>query len=178
MRIRARLIGFIAFFQSVLFLLHFFLYETWKFSPAGNDPPCGLVAQDRRRRTVHQFFSNVASGLSLHECFVASHVSSRRRLAWMAEFLLLCGMHVLDYFRNRTAGGNGREFPSDRGGVVRSISGAGFLRPNECGLDADSADQRPIGKSAASLARTQGRATQRSAPRARSKRPVSEADRG
>ncbi|HEX7697938.1 MAG TPA: metallophosphoesterase [Candidatus Acidoferrum sp.] len=42
MRIRARLIGFIAFFQSVLFLLHFFLYETWKFSPAGNDPPVAL----------------------------------------------------------------------------------------------------------------------------------------
>src|SRR2546421_1105749 len=42
MRIRARLIGFIAFFQSVLFLLHFFLYETWKFSPAGNDPPVPL----------------------------------------------------------------------------------------------------------------------------------------
>src|ERR1700730_15061956 len=38
MRIRG-LIGFIALFQSVLFLLHFFLYETWKFSPAGNDPP-------------------------------------------------------------------------------------------------------------------------------------------
>src|SRR5437879_6419320 len=38
MRIPAGLIGFIAFFQSVLFLLHFFLYETWKFSPAGNDP--------------------------------------------------------------------------------------------------------------------------------------------
>src|SRR5258708_8624945 len=42
MRIPAGLIGFIAFFQSVLFLLHFFLYETWKFSPAGNDPPVAL----------------------------------------------------------------------------------------------------------------------------------------
>lgn len=42
MRIRAGLIGFIAFFQSVLFLLHFFLYETWRFSPAGDDPPMAL----------------------------------------------------------------------------------------------------------------------------------------
>src|SRR3989442_1484737 len=42
MRIRAGLIGFIAIFQSVLFLIHFFLYETWKFSPAGNDPPVAL----------------------------------------------------------------------------------------------------------------------------------------
>src|SRR5258708_29885687 len=42
MRIRAGLIGFIALFQSVLFLLHFFLYETWKFSPAGNDSPVAL----------------------------------------------------------------------------------------------------------------------------------------
>ena len=42
MRIRAELIGFIVIFQSVLFLIHFFLYETWKFSPAGNDPPVAL----------------------------------------------------------------------------------------------------------------------------------------
>ena len=38
MRIPAGLIGFIVIFQSVLFLIHFFLNETWKFSPAGNDP--------------------------------------------------------------------------------------------------------------------------------------------
>jgi predicted MPP superfamily phosphohydrolase len=31
-----RLIGFIAVIQSVLFLTHFLLYETWTFSPAGN----------------------------------------------------------------------------------------------------------------------------------------------
>src|SRR5260370_9766108 len=42
MRIRTGLVGFIAFFQSVLFLLHFFLYETWRFSPAGNDPSVAL----------------------------------------------------------------------------------------------------------------------------------------
>jgi predicted MPP superfamily phosphohydrolase len=34
MRIRAGLIGFIAVIQSVLFLTHFLLYETWTFSPA------------------------------------------------------------------------------------------------------------------------------------------------
>jgi predicted MPP superfamily phosphohydrolase len=32
-----RLIGFIAVFQSVLFLVHFLLYETWTFSPAGSE---------------------------------------------------------------------------------------------------------------------------------------------
>src|SRR5271170_4077824 len=32
-----RLVGFIAVFQSVLFLVHILLYETWKFSPAGHD---------------------------------------------------------------------------------------------------------------------------------------------
>src|ERR1700731_5088862 len=42
MRIRAGIIGFIALFQSVLFLLHFFIYETWKFSSGGNDPPVAL----------------------------------------------------------------------------------------------------------------------------------------
>ncbi|HSZ63564.1 MAG TPA: metallophosphoesterase [Terriglobales bacterium] len=35
MRVRKRLIRFIVVFQSVLFLTHFFLYETWTFSSAG-----------------------------------------------------------------------------------------------------------------------------------------------
>jgi uncharacterized protein len=34
-----RLIGFIAVIQSVLFLTHLFLYETWTFSPGGSDTP-------------------------------------------------------------------------------------------------------------------------------------------
>src|SRR5256885_2525424 len=36
---RRSLIGFIAIVQSVLFLTHFLLYETWTFSPAGSDAP-------------------------------------------------------------------------------------------------------------------------------------------
>jgi predicted MPP superfamily phosphohydrolase len=36
MRIRTRLIGFIAILQSVLFLTHFLLYRTWTFSPSGD----------------------------------------------------------------------------------------------------------------------------------------------
>src|SRR6202521_5492095 len=42
MRLRKRLIGFIAIIQSVLFLTHFLLYETWTFSPAGSDIPEAL----------------------------------------------------------------------------------------------------------------------------------------
>jgi uncharacterized protein len=37
MRTRKGLIGFIAIIQSVLFLAHILLYETWTFSPGGND---------------------------------------------------------------------------------------------------------------------------------------------
>ncbi|MGD0414310.1 MAG: metallophosphoesterase [Terriglobales bacterium] len=37
MRVRKRLIGFIVILQSVLFLTHFFLYETWTFSSVGSD---------------------------------------------------------------------------------------------------------------------------------------------
>jgi len=37
MKIRTGLIGFIAVFQSILFLTHFFLYETWVFSAGGSD---------------------------------------------------------------------------------------------------------------------------------------------
>jgi len=36
---RRRFIRFIAIVQSVLFLAHFFLYQTWTYSPAGSDSP-------------------------------------------------------------------------------------------------------------------------------------------
>ncbi len=39
MRLRKSLIGFIAIIQSILCLTHLLLYETWTFSPAGNDTP-------------------------------------------------------------------------------------------------------------------------------------------
>src|SRR6202162_5787718 len=39
MRVRKELIGFIAITQSVLFLAHCLLYETWTFSPAGSETP-------------------------------------------------------------------------------------------------------------------------------------------
>jgi predicted MPP superfamily phosphohydrolase len=42
MRVRKRLISFIAVIQSVLFLTHIFLYETWRFSPARSDSPGAL----------------------------------------------------------------------------------------------------------------------------------------
>lgn len=37
MKIRTGLLGFILVIQSILFLAHFFLYETWVFSPGGSD---------------------------------------------------------------------------------------------------------------------------------------------
>jgi len=42
MRVRKGLVGFIAVFQSVIFLTHFFLYETWMFSAAGSDVAAAL----------------------------------------------------------------------------------------------------------------------------------------
>ena len=39
MRTRTGLIGFIATVQSVLFLVHFFLFQTWTFSPSGDESP-------------------------------------------------------------------------------------------------------------------------------------------
>ncbi len=39
MRVRRELIGFIAVIQSVLFLTHYLLYETWAFPPAGSETP-------------------------------------------------------------------------------------------------------------------------------------------
>ena len=37
MRLRRGLFGFVAVIQSVLFLTHYFLYETWRFSPTGSE---------------------------------------------------------------------------------------------------------------------------------------------
>src|SRR5271168_4422877 len=39
MRVRRELIGFVVVIQSVLFLTHYLLYETWAFSPAGSETP-------------------------------------------------------------------------------------------------------------------------------------------
>jgi predicted MPP superfamily phosphohydrolase len=38
MRLRKRLVGFIASIQFILFLTHFLVYETWTFSPNANGP--------------------------------------------------------------------------------------------------------------------------------------------
>src|ERR1700726_2925272 len=37
--VRKRIIGFIVVIQFFLWLIHLLLYETWTFSPVGNDPP-------------------------------------------------------------------------------------------------------------------------------------------
>jgi hypothetical protein len=42
MRVGKELIGFIAEIQSVLFLTHYLLYETWTFSPAGSETPAAF----------------------------------------------------------------------------------------------------------------------------------------
>jgi len=42
MRIPRGILGFMAVFQTVLFLTHLFLYETWTFSSLGVDPPAPL----------------------------------------------------------------------------------------------------------------------------------------
>ena len=42
MKIRRGMVGFIAAIQSILFLAHLLLYETWSFSPAGRELAGGL----------------------------------------------------------------------------------------------------------------------------------------
>src|SRR5579862_9133368 len=45
MRLRKGIVGFIAILQSVLFLTHFFLYQTWMFAPGGGRVPrAGWIA--------------------------------------------------------------------------------------------------------------------------------------
>ena len=126
MRVRKGLIGFIATIQSVLFLTHFLLYETWTFSPAGSDTP-GAV-----------WIKLVLGFLSVS--FVAASLLAFRytNAAVRAFYRICCGLvgsadlplsrggFLLDYFRSCAAGWTGRELPSDGGVAVRAAVLAGL----------------------------------------------------
>jgi uncharacterized protein len=89
MGVRKDLIGFIAIIQSVLFLTHYLLYQTWAFSPAGSETPGALWI-----KLVVGFLSVsfvAASLLAFRYTNVALRVFYRAAAVWMGlvSFLFL-----------------------------------------------------------------------------------------
>src|SRR5580700_716796 len=92
MRLRRELIGFIVVFQSVLFLIHYFLYETWTFSPAGNETPGGFWIKPILGGLSVSFVA--ASLLAFRFTNAALRAFYRAAAVWMGlgSFLLLAAV--------------------------------------------------------------------------------------
>ncbi len=94
MRVRKRLIGFIAIIQSILFLTHYLIYKTWTFSPLGSNTHgalgtklvlgflsvsfvgASLLAFRYTNGTLRAFYRAAAVWLGLLSFLVAAAVSS------------------------------------------------------------------------------------------------------
>src|SRR5271168_2909640 len=87
-----RLVGFIAVFQSVLFLVHFLLYQTWTFSSGGDKTP-----GEPRIKLVLAFLSLsfvAASLLAFRYTNAAVRVFYRAAAVWagLLSFLFLAAV--------------------------------------------------------------------------------------
>ena len=175
MRVQKGLIGLIAILQSVLFLAHFLVYETWTFSPAGSDTPGALWIKLVLRLFVGELCCRFATCLSLYKCCCARVLQDCCGLVGSADFPLLRRGFLLDYFRSCAAGWAGRELPSDGGMAVRRCSSGRTLRGFQRKLDANHANDGAARELAAGVARAKSGADQRPAPGACAKRQFSAA---
>ena len=99
MRVQKGLIGLIVILQTVLFLSHFLVYETWTFSPAGSDMPGTLWI-----KLVLGFLSVsfvAASLLAFRYTTAAVRVFYRIAAVWLGflTFLFFAAVFVMDTFR-------------------------------------------------------------------------------
>jgi uncharacterized protein len=92
MRLRKELIGFIAITQSVLFLTHYLLYETWTFSPTGSETPGALWIKLALGLLSVSFIA--ASLLAFRYTNAALRAFYRAAAVWMGlvSFLLLAAV--------------------------------------------------------------------------------------
>ena len=176
MRVQKGLIGLIVILQTVLFLAHFLVYETWTFSPAGSDIPGTLWI-----KLVLGFLSVsfvAASLLAFRYTDAAVRAFYRIAAVWLGflTFLFFVGCFLLDSFRSCAAGWAGRELPSDGGLAVRRCSIGRPLRSFQRKLDANHANDGTTRELAADVAREEGRAHQRPASGACAKWQFSAAD--
>ena len=140
MRVRKRLIGFIAIIQSVLFLTHFFLYETWTFSPEASATHGAPWIKLFLGFLSVSFVAASLLAFRYTNARFARLLQGRCGLGGSADFPLPRGGFLLDYFRSCAAGWAGRELPSDRGIAVRCCSGGRTLRGFQRKLDANHAN--------------------------------------
>jgi predicted MPP superfamily phosphohydrolase len=92
MRIRSGLVGLIGVIQSILFLTHFFLYETWTFSPAKADRGGSLSLQLAFAALSVSFLS--ASLLAFRYTGATLRVFYRAAAVWLGllSFLFLAAV--------------------------------------------------------------------------------------
>ena len=140
MRVQKGLIGLIVILQTVLFLAHFLVYETWTFSPAGSDIPADVVDQAGSRLFVGELCCRFPPRLSLYRCCSARVLQDCRGLVGVLNISLLRRCSLLDSFRSCAAGWSGPELPSDGGLAVRRCSIGRPLRGFQRKLDANHAN--------------------------------------
>ncbi len=173
-----RLFVFIAIIQSVLFLTHFLLYETWAFSPAGRDshgtPWIKLLLGFLSVSFV------AASLLAMRYTNPAVRTFYRVAAVWVGLLTFLLLAAVASWIIFGLAGLAGRDMNFHR--LVELLFGAALLTGLygvfNARLDTNHADDSAAGQLAGSLARAKSGAGQRSPPGARAQRQFSAAYRG
>jgi len=95
MRTRRRLITFVVTIQSVLFLSHFLLYQTWTFSPPGSDPPASLWIKPVLGLLSVSFIS--ASLLAFRYTNAALRIFYRAAAVWLGLLTFLFTAAVISW---------------------------------------------------------------------------------
>ncbi len=154
---RKRLITFIAVIQSLLCLIHLFLYETWTFSPAGGDTPGAFWI-----KLVLGFLSVsfvAASLLAYRYTNAPLRAFYRAAAVWMGmlTFLFFAAVFSWIIFGVARLAGAGRELPSDRGITVRCCGSDWTLRRDQRQLDANHANDGAAREPAGGVARAEQR---------------------
>ncbi len=176
MQVQKGLIGLIVILQTVLFLAHFLVYETWTFSPAGSDIPGALWIKLILILLSVSFVA--ASLLAFRYTNAAVRAFYRVAAVWLGFltfffFGALCSWIIFGVARLA-----GLEVSIHR--IVEWLFGAavvgGPLRSFQRKLDANHSNNGTARELAAGLARAQRGANQRPAPGAYAKRQFSAAD--
>src|SRR5260370_6217471 len=127
MHVRKEIIVFVAATQSVLFLTHYLLYETWTFSPAGSKTPGAFWI-----KLVLGFLSVsfiVASLLAFRYTNAALRAFYRVAAVWMGvvSFLFLAAVSSWIIFGVARLGGLDMNFPPTRGLLFGSLAVGRFF---------------------------------------------------
>ena len=175
MRVRKELIGFIAVIQSVLFLTHYLLYETWTFSPAGSEPPGAFWI-----KLVLGFLSVsfvAASLLAFRYTNAALRAFYRAAAVWMGlvSFLFLAAVSSWIIFGVARLLGLNMNFHWTVELLFGAAAMAGFYGGFQRKLDADHANDGAARELARRVARAKSGTDQRCAPWARAQRQFSAA---